>query len=204
MYVDETVLKFMGTREFEDSLMTNETIEATVVFIDICGFTAITETAPADAVVGLLNKYFDVMIKEIIAQKGHVDKFIGDAVMAVFRNDFHLDRAIEAAISVRTQIDAMPLEPASYGFSPRVAIGICSGEMVSGNIGSASLRRLDFIVVGDVVNTASRLQSLAKAGQILIPEKAYEVVKGSFSCKSVGEEVLKNKSQPVAIYEVID
>ena len=68
MYVDETVLNFMGGREFESSLMVNETVEATVVFIDICYFTSISETEPADIVVKLLNKYFDVMVKEIIAQ----------------------------------------------------------------------------------------------------------------------------------------
>ena len=87
MYVDETVLKFMNKREFESTLMVNETIEATVTFIDICSFTAITENEAADTVVTLLNKYFDVMVKEIIAQGGHIDKFIGDAIMAVFRGE---------------------------------------------------------------------------------------------------------------------
>ncbi len=99
MYVDETVLNFMSTREYESSLMSNETVEATVVFIDICSFTSITENEPADEVVNLLNIYFDVMVKEIIAHKGHIDKFIGDAVMAVFRGEYHLDRAIEACIA---------------------------------------------------------------------------------------------------------
>src|SRR6187401_617932 len=82
MYVDETVLNFMNKQEFESSLMINETIEATVVFIDICSFTAITETESPDTVVELLNKYFDVMVKEIIDQSGYIDKFIGDAIMA--------------------------------------------------------------------------------------------------------------------------
>src|ERR1700759_941967 len=101
MYVDESVLKFMEKREFEHSLTTNENIDATVVFIDLCSFTAITEKEKPDIVVGLLNNCFDVMVKEIIAQNGHVDKFIGDAVMAVFRGEFHLDRAVEACIAIR-------------------------------------------------------------------------------------------------------
>ncbi|MDQ6610636.1 MAG: response regulator, partial [Bacteroidota bacterium] len=96
MYVDETVLKFMNRHEFESVLMANETIEATVAFIDICSFTSITEKEPADKVVQLLNNYFDVMVKEIIEQDGHIDKFIGDAIMAVFRGEYHLDRALEA------------------------------------------------------------------------------------------------------------
>jgi class 3 adenylate cyclase len=87
---------------------------------------------------------------------------------------------------------------------PKVSIGINSGELISGNIGSGTLRRLDYTVVGDVVNTASRFQSIAKAGQIIISETAYEKVKESFNCKRVGEVSLKNKQYPISIYEVID
>jgi adenylate cyclase len=203
MYVDKNVLNFMTRREFSDTLMANEIIEATVVFIDVCGFTAITETASPDIVVKLLNRYFDVMVKEIIAQNGYVDKFIGDAVLAVFRNEFHLDRAIDASIAVREQIDKLPPETEHISFLPKVSIGIHSGEMISGNIGSANLRRLDYTVIGDVVNTAQRLQGVAEAGQILITESAYHKIKESFSCNKVKEAKLKNKSNPVSIYEVM-
>src|SRR5215813_7604855 len=108
MYVDETVLNFMNRREFENSLMVNETVEATAAFIDICSFTTISEHESADTVVKMLNRYFDVMVKEIIAQNGYVDKFIGDAVMAVFRGEFHLDRAIDACLAVRSAIEKLP------------------------------------------------------------------------------------------------
>jgi len=202
MYVDESVLQFMNHREFESSLTVNETIEASVAFIDICGFTAITEREPADEVVKLLNNYFDVMVKEIIAQRGHIDKFMGDAVMAVFRGDFHLDRAIDSALNVRTQLGAMT--DTRLGFMPKVSIGIHSGELISGNIGSATLRRLDYTVIGDVVNTAQRLQSAAKDGQIIINHTSYEKVKESFNCSKIGEVVLKNKVNPEMIYEVLD
>lgn len=204
MYVDETVLNFMGSREFESSLMVNETIEATVVFIDICGFTNISENEPPDKVVKLLNSYFDVMVKEIIAQGGFIDKFIGDAIMAVFRGDYHLDRAIDACLAVKQKINTMPEVSGNINFKPQVAIGINSGEMISGNIGSATLRRLDYTVIGDAVNTAQRLQSAAKKGQIIISESSYKLVKESFNCNKVGEVTLKNKSNPVMIYEVID
>lgn len=204
MYVDETVLKFMNSQKFEDSLMVNETVDATVVFIDICGFTAITEKEPADIVVKMLNTYFDVMVKEIIGQKGYIDKFIGDAILAVFRGEYHLDRAIDACLSVRKHIDALPATNINVQFTPQVSIGINSGELISGNIGSGNLRRLDYTVIGDVVNTAARLQSIAQAGQILIPQSAYEKVKDSFVCKSIGEAALKNKEFAVSIYEVLD
>lgn len=203
MYVDETVLNFMGSREFESSLMNNETIEASVVFIDICSFTKISENEMPDNVVKLLNSYFDVMVKEIIAQGGFIDKFIGDAVMAVFRGDYHLDRAIDACLNVRQKIDALPELSDGISFKPKVTAGINSGEMISGNIGSATLRRLDYTVIGDTVNSAQRLQSLAKEGQIIINEASYEKVKESFDCRKVGEMTLKNKSLPVMIYEVL-
>jgi len=204
MYVDETVLKFMGGKEFEASLIANETIDASVVFIDICSFTAISEKEPPDLVVSLVNKYFDVMVKEIIAQGGYVDKFIGDAIMAVFRGDYHLDRAIDACLAVKKQIGQMPAVSLSNQYSPRVAIGINSGEMISGNIGSASLKRLDYTVIGDTVNVAQRLQKAAAESQILINEASYEKVHQSFNCRHVGEVSLKNKANPMNVYEVMD
>ncbi|RYY67659.1 MAG: adenylate/guanylate cyclase domain-containing response regulator [Chitinophagaceae bacterium] len=201
MYVDENVLSFMNTREYENSLTDNETIEATVVFMDICSFTSISETETPDVVVKMLNQYFDLMVKEIIAQNGMVDKFIGDCIMAVFKGDYHLDRAIDASLSIRNKIDNLPAE---HSFTPKVSIGINSGEMISGNIGSATLRRLDFTVIGDTVNVAQRLQAVATQSQIIITDKAYEKVKDSFQCKKVGEVNLKNKSNPVSVYEVLD
>ena len=204
MYVDETVLNFMGGKEFESSLMENETVDATVAFIDIFIFTTISENEKPDTVVKLLNTYFDVMVKEIIAQGGYVDKFIGDAIMAVFRGEYHLDRAIDSCLAVRKQVQSLPSLHEHVTFTPKVSIGINSGEMISGNIGSADLRRLDYTVIGDVVNTAQRLQTAAKEDQIVISETAYEKVKESFNCKKVGEVNLKNKSNALTIYEVMD
>ena len=204
MYVDETVLKFMGSHSFESTLMVNETIDATVAFIDICSFTSISENETPDTVVKLLNKYFDVMVKEVIGNEGYIDKFIGDAIMAVFKGKYHLDRAIDACLAVRSEIEKLPSVSEHVSFTPKVSIGINSGEMISGNIGSANLRRLDYTVIGDVVNTAQRLQSASGPGQIMINEQTYERVKESFNCRKLGEVVLKNKSKPMNVYEVMD
>ncbi|HPE57502.1 MAG TPA: adenylate/guanylate cyclase domain-containing protein [Bacteroidales bacterium] len=204
MYVDETVLNFMDTREYESSIMKNETVEASVAFIDICSFTAISENESPDDVVKLLNSYFDVMVKEIINQGGFVDKFIGDAIMAVFRGDYHLDRALDACLAVKSQIAKLPEVDDHVKFRPNVSIGVNSGELVSGNIGSASLKRLDYTVIGDVVNTAQRLQSAGAPGQLIINEKSYQKVKESFKCQKVGEVSLKNKARPEVIYEVME
>ncbi len=202
MYVDETVLNFMNSKEYENALLANETIEATVAFIDICSFTSISETQPANEVVNLLNNYFDVMVKEIIAQDGYIDKFIGDAVMAVFRGNYHLDRAIEACLAVRKQIESLPHH--SGGFSAKVSIGVNSGEVISGNIGSANLKRLDYTVIGDVVNVAQRLQTAAAENQILITEDSYKKIKESFNFQKLGEVSLKNKAAPLMAYNVIN
>lgn len=161
MYVDKNVINFMGGREYEASLMASETIDATVAFVDICSFTSISEKEAPEKVVSLLNRYFDLMTREIIAQQGLIDKFIGDCIMAVFKGPYHIDRAIEACLAIRNNIEALPR---SGDFLPQVSIGINSGEMISANIGSATLRRLDYTVIGDTVNTAQRLQGAAGAG----------------------------------------
>ncbi len=203
MYVDETVLNFMGSRDFESSLVESEIIEATVAFIDICGFTSISENESPDKVVSMLNKYFDIMVKEIIAQNGIVDKFMGDCIMAVFKGKYHEDRAIEASLNIKNKLNHLESEGDS-SFRIKVSIGINSGEMVSGNIGSSTLKRLDFTVIGDTVNTAQRLQSIAEADQIIINEQTYQKVKESFQCEKRGESILKNKAKPVTVYEVLE
>ena len=201
MYVDQSVLNVVADPEAEASLLVNETAEASVVFIDICGFTAISEKEKPDTVISILNRYFDVMVKEIIAQQGTVDKFIGDCIMAVFQGSFHLDRAIDACLAIRTKIDSLPHE---NSYSPQVAIGINSGEMIFGNVGSVALKRLDYTVIGDTVNTAQRLQTAALGGQVVISEACYQKVKQSFNCRKIGLVALKNKEEEVMLYEVVN
>jgi class 3 adenylate cyclase/AmiR/NasT family two-component response regulator len=202
MYVDETVINFMGGKEVESSIFENETVEGSVAFIDICGFTAISETEPADKVVNMLNAYFDIIVKEIIQQEGTVDKFLGDAVMATFKGNYHIDRALDACLAIRKAIKDSDLGIGESNFKPEVSIGVNSGEMVWGNIGSAALRRLDYTVIGDPVNVAARLQGAAEKGQIIISEANYEKVKESFNCARIGEVTLKNKQKPVVVYSV--
>jgi class 3 adenylate cyclase/FixJ family two-component response regulator len=204
MYVDETVLNFMGSQEYESTVMKSEAIEGTVIFIDICGFTSMSETTEPDKVVGLINAYFDVMVKEIMVNEGLVDKFIGDAIMAVFRGEYHLDRAIDTALAIRNQINTLPTSNEGIAFKPKVSIGIKSGDMISGNIGSSSLRRLDYTVIGDTVNTAARLQDAAKENQIVISEDCYQQIRESFVCENLGSITVKNKTNPLNIYAVIE
>jgi len=201
MYVDENVLNFMVSREYEASILINETLDATVAFIDICKFTTISEKQKPDTVVSMLNMYFDLMTREIIAQHGIIDKFIGDCVMAVFKGPYHIDRAIDASLAIRNKIEALP---GLADFTPMVSIGINSGEMISGNIGSVTLRRLDFTVIGDTVNTAQRIQTFAGIGKVIISEACWKKVKDSFNCQLIGPAHLKNKTAEVMLYEVLN
>lgn len=204
MYVDETVIKFMESREFEESLQDNEVMEGTVAFIDICDFTTISESESADVVIHLLNEYFDIIVNEIINQNGIIDKFIGDAIMAVFKEDYHLDRALDACLAIKNAVKNLSLPFGNKSFRPEVSIGVNSGQMVSGNIGCKTLKRFDYTVIGDVVNVAARLQGAAGKGQIYITDGSYEKIKESFHCNYVGEFDLKNKSQPIKVYEVLE
>lgn len=204
MYVDSSVLRFMCCKEFESSLLVNETIEATIAFIDISGFTAISEREPPDVVVHLLNKYFDIIAKAVIEEGGMVDKFMGDAVLAVFKDKDHLARALRAALAVKTCIQSLEDRlPDEKVFLPKVSTGINTGEVVAGNVGSATLRRFDFTVIGDVVNTAQRLQSVARPGQILVSQATREKANGNFRYEEIGEVPLKNKAEPVRVFEVV-
>jgi class 3 adenylate cyclase len=147
-------------------------------------------------VVNMLNSYFDIIVHEIIAQNGYVDIFIGDAVLAVFRNEFHLDRAIDACLAVRILLEKLVPDPNGLGFKPKVSIGIHSGEMVCGNIGSASLRRLDYTVIGDVVKIqlsllCGRKWSDCYCGIVL------RKIKQSFRCNKLKGVQLKHKSSLV-------
>lgn len=204
MYVDENVLNFMGGKKTDNILANNEFMQGSVAFIDICGFTSISENEPANKVVELLNTYFDIMVQQIIKENGVVDKFMGDAIMATFWGDYHLDRAIDTCLAIKEKIKEVGGVIATGPYRPEVSIGINTGGMVWGNIGSVTLKRLDYTVIGDTVNVASRLQTAASENQILISEDCYLQVKDSFKCREVGLLSLKNKKHTIQAYEVIE
>ena len=195
---DRDKLKLGGNRQ-----------EVSVLFCDIRGFTTLTEEYAPEDLVGLLNEYFSLMVREIFNQQGTLDKFIGDAVMAVFgapitRADDPL-RAVRAALGMRHALKAFNIRQ-TRAQKPTVetGIGICHGEAVSGNIGSEE--RMEFTVIGDPVNIASRLEGLTKVSdfKILIDETVFQRVKGEFECVFIGEEQVKGKRRLVKIYGIPD
>jgi adenylate cyclase len=180
-----------------------------VLFCDIRNFTGISERTPPEQIVSLLNDYFAAMVHEIFAEQGTLDKFIGDGLMAVFgapisRPDDAV-RAVRAALGMRRSLRRFNEEQRRQGkLTIETGIGICHGESISGNIGSE--QRMEYTVIGDPVNLASRLEGLTKTSKykILFNDTIYEQVKDHFDCAFVGEERVKGKAEAVKVYGVPD
>jgi class 3 adenylate cyclase len=140
--------------------------EATILFVDIRGFTPLSEKMKPDQVVALLNRYFEKMTRCIIEEEGLVNRYIGDAILAIFgapvHMDNHADAAVRAALTMRAARDALNEDMQQEGLPPiYTGIGIHTGPVLAGNIGSSS--RMEYTVIGDTVNLASRIEKLCKA-----------------------------------------
>jgi adenylate cyclase len=184
-----------------------ETLKVTILFTDIRSFTTISEKMDAQALVGLLNEYFTDMVGIVMQENGVVDKYIGDAIMAVFGapvpkpNDAM--NAVRAAVRMRHGLRHLNERLKERGLAPlRTGIGIHTGEVVAGNIGSEA--RMEYTVIGDAVNLASRLESNTKelGVNILISEDTYQLVKDKVVARQVREITVKGRAQPVMTYEV--
>lgn len=178
-----------------------------VLFVDIRGFTPMSESLQPEQVVEILNEYLALTTGAIFKNGGTLDKFIGDATMAVFNSPFDLDdyvyRAVCTAWDIAAgskKIEQMFIE--RFGKTVSYGIGVNCGEAVIGNIGCDF--RMDYTAIGDTVNTAARLESNAKSGQILISEYVYERVKDRVEVNEIGEIPLKGKSKGVMVYEVLE
>ncbi len=183
--------------------------EATVLFSDIRSFTTLTEQLGAQGTVALLNEYFTLMVECIQREGGMLDKFIGDAIMAVFGTPFphddDEDRSVRAALGMLRDLDTFNRQRAQRGLMAiDMGIGINTDTIVSGNIGSP--RRMDYTVIGDGVNLASRLESACKeyGARLLISDRTLSRLKGSYRTREVDLVIVKGKTEPVAVHEVFD
>jgi adenylate cyclase len=187
-----------------DSVMRAETRDATILFSDIVGFTPLTERmVPAD-LVGLLNSYFDAMAPLFREHGGVIDKLIGDAIMATFVGegpDGPADAAVRAVTTGLAMLDAIARFNEDRAEPLQVRIGINSGDVVMGDIGSRHHRR-DYTAIGDHVNVAARLESRARPGTVLISASTYDRVKDRFEAERVGPIQVKGKTAPITVYEV--
>ncbi|MBL7171877.1 MAG: GAF domain-containing protein, partial [Desulfobacteraceae bacterium] len=182
---------------------------ATVLFSDIRGFTTLTEELGAQGTVSLLNEYFTVMVDCIQQEGGMLDKFIGDAMMAAFGvpipHDDDEDRAVRTAIAMMNALSSWNRKRLADGKREvNIGIGVNTDLIVSGNIGS--LKRMDYTMIGDGVNLAARLESACKQyfAKILISENTYKKLRGTYRSREIDRVVVKGKSEPVGVYEVLD
>lgn len=176
-----------------------------VLFVDIRGFTPMSENLKPEQVVGILNEYLSLTTNSIFHNGGTLDKFIGDATMAVFNAPFDLEDYIYKAVCTARDIAAGSAElekklQERFGRSISFGIGVNCGNAVVGNIGCEY--RMDYTAIGDTVNTAARLESNAKPGQILISQDVYEAVKERVKVTEIGEIPLKGKRKGVFVYQV--
>jgi adenylate cyclase len=186
-----------------------QSVKATILFSDVRSFTTITEQLGAQGTVALLNEYFTLMVDCIQHEEGMLDKFIGDAIMAAFGipvgHDDDADRSVRAAIAMMRELTRWNHGRVAEGKLPvDIGIGLNTDTVVSGNIGSK--KRMDYTIIGDGVNLAARLESACKqyGAHILVSEFTYKALKGTYFSRELDFVVVKGKTQPVAIYEILD
>jgi class 3 adenylate cyclase len=184
----------------EGELLEGEQVEATMLFVDICDFTAFAENASAREAVAQLNEFFGLVVPLVLDARGHANKFVGDGVLAVFgapeRHGDHADCALDAAVRIADAVEQR------YGGSLRIAVGINSGPVMVGTVGGGG--RLEFTVIGDPVNVASRVEEATRdtGDTILLTESTRALVSDEWRARleERGSMPLKGKSEPIALY----
>lgn len=200
----QVVDKLTKGNDFEIKLG-GEKRDVAVLFVDIRGFTPMSENLQPEQVVQILNEYLSLTTESIFKHNGMLDKFIGDATMAVFNAPFDLEDYLYEAVATAWDIKSgsEKLEKKlmeQFGRTVSFGIGVNCGDAVVGNIGCEF--RMDYTAIGDTVNTAARLESRAKPGQILISEKLYKALEDRIEAEEVGEMELKGKSNKIMVYSV--
>ena len=181
--------------------------QMTVLFSDIRGFTTVSESGQPEEIVATLNEYFTRMVEIVFAHKGTLDKFVGDMVMALFGAPLddpdHAEHAVDAALEMIRELHRLNGKWTAEGRPALdIGIGISTGPMIAGNIGSEAI--MSYTVIGDAVNLGARLESLNKqyGTRIIISEAVREALPGRYLFRPLGDVVVKGKTRPVAIYEV--
>lgn len=174
-----------------------------VVFADVVGFTPLAEARDAEQIVALLNELFSMLTEIVFRHGGTVDKFIGDCIMAVWgapvAQPDHASRALSAAEDMMRFLETANEEwKAKYDIEIRLGIGVNSGEAIVGNVGSQ--KRMEYTVIGDVVNVAARLEAIAQPNQVLVSEATHDLVGDAFALQKLGDRKLTGRKTETAVY----
>jgi len=197
-FVSDETLTAVKKVGLEGLKLGGERKEVTILETDIRGFTSMSENMEPEEVVSLLNTYLDKQTEVIQSQGGDIDKFIGDAVRAVFTGSKMAENAVKCAIKIQMEIKKLNQ---TLGENTMIGIGIDTGPIVMGAMGSKD--RMDFTVIGDHVNTSSRLCSSASPGEIIISENTKKLLSGTkFKLKKLDPIQVKGKEKPIQIYRV--
>jgi len=185
---------------------TGERRDVTVIFCDMRGFTPLTERLPPEEVVAALNDFYSLMIDLTIKNDGSVNKFLGDAVMAIFGAPTaypdHCMRAVHTALAMQAGVAELSAQRIAQGKEAiTIGIGISAGEAVAGTVGTEN--QMEYTVIGDRVNLAARLESNAKPGQILVSEETYRQVADRVAAQCLGSMSVKGKEEPVTVFEIL-
>ena len=184
----------------------NERREVTILFADIRSFSLYSETTKAEDVVAMLNQFFSAMVDIVFRNQGILDKFIGDAIMAVFgvvsSDDISSCNAVKAALEMQHVVDQWMKARKKEGKETfEIGIGINTGHVIVGNVGSEN--RMDYTVIGDSVNIAAKLEEIAKGGEIIIGQHTYFQTMGHFNVQKMEKVYIQNKIEPVMCYKVL-
>ena len=198
-------------KHLADKILTSATAlagerkQVTVLFVDVSGFTSLSERLDPEEVHGLMRRAFDLMLTEVHRYEGTVNQFLGDGIMALFgapiAHEDHAQRAVHAALGIRRALEEWQAALAPRGITFRVRQGLNTGLVVVGAIGGDL--RMDYTAVGDTTNVAARLQQIAEPGRVTVSDATHRLVRGYFETRAIGAIHLKGRDEPVTAWEAI-
>jgi adenylate cyclase len=199
------VAQMIASSDTPDAVLASHRREVTVVFCDLRGFTAFTETSEPEEVMTVLHDYHEGLGELIFRYEGTLDRFAGDGIMTVFNDPIpcsdHTERAVRLALDMRERVEQLSQRWRRIGHTLGFGVGIAAGYATLGQIGFE--QRREYTAIGSTINLASRLCDEARTGQIIIGQRAFSAIEQNVEARSVGELSLKGFAKPVAAYEIV-